>query len=204
MPRGSSPIDMVGQRFGRFVVLRRDGFQGHMAAWLCRCDCGEERTVGGSPLRQGKSLSCGCLNRERVSEANGTHRMSSTPTWRSWRSMHLRCENPKATGYDRYGGRGVTVCERWRSFEAFLEDMGERPVGTSIDRFPNRDGNYDPGNCRWATALEQASNKDNLRLITHEGRTQSLSAWSRELGVARHVLKRRFAQDAEMSKTHKS
>jgi hypothetical protein len=192
MPIGSKPIEMVGQRFGRFVVIARDGYHGHMAAWRCRCDCGNERTVGGAPLRQGRSNSCGCLMRERVSETNSTHGMTSSRTWRTWRSMRLRCLNPEATGYHNYGGRGITICDRWSAFERFLEDMGERPDGTSLDRYPDSDGPYCKENCRWATPLQQGEKRRGLRLVTSNGKTQSIAAWTRELGLPRRQVEQMF------------
>lgn len=112
-----------------------------------------------------------------------THGMSRTAMYKRWRSMRNRCENPNAPVYKNYGGRGIRVCERWRDFELFAADMGPAPSGCSIDRI-NNDGNYEPGNCRWATRADQNRNTRRVHLITHEGRTQCVADWALELGLS--------------------
>jgi hypothetical protein len=150
-------IDLIGQRFGRWIVLtrseRRDS-RGQIY-WLCRCSCvcGTERTVLGESLRAGKSRSCGCLM-----IIHGHARNGGSRTYRCWQAMHQRCSNPCARGYADYGGRNISVCARWHSFMNFLADMGEPPPGMSIDR-RNNDGPYAAWNCRWATAREQVLNR---------------------------------------------
>ena len=114
-----------------------------------------------------------------------------TPEYESWASMMTRCRNPRHKDYAIYGGRGVTVCGRWHAFENFLKDMGARPQGTSLDRFPNRDGNYEPGNCRWATPLEQGNNTRRNVVLEFQGRKQTLSQWSRETGINAGTLRDR-------------
>ena len=152
---------LFGRRFGRLIARRY--VKG--SKWECICDCGTIVIVDTAKLTTGHTKSCGCLQVDRAAEANTTHGQararlrSVTSTYRTWQQMKRRCFNPANHNYKYYGGRGVVVCDRWReSFEAFLEDMGERPSGHTIDRI-NSDGNYEPGNCRWATPTEQRRNR---------------------------------------------
>lgn len=192
MGREHNLIEMVGKTFGRLTVLYRDGVADHhAAAWRCWCLCGTEKTMSGQRLRNGSATSCGCFMREGVSSRDRTHGQSNSPTWTTWHSMHLRCGNPNATGYQNYGGRGIRICKRWASFESFLADMGYRPSGTSLDRV-DVNGNYDPDNCRWATRKQQGENRRGLRIVEYEGRSMSLSQWSRETGIDRKTLRTRL------------
>lgn len=153
--------DLTGQRFGRLVVVERSDNRGGRVSWLCRCDCGTESTVRGHNLKRGTTISCGCA----TGKFADTRGISNMPEYACWRSMIERCTRPGHNSYRNYGGRGITVCERWRNdIRAFLADMGPRPSSAhSIDRYPNRDGNYEPGNCRWATQTEQVHNSRSFR-----------------------------------------
>jgi len=160
------PHDLTGQRFGRLVIT---GHAGHHTfpsgqkrhRWHCICDCGAGVEVFISDLRSGHTTSCGCFMRE-VAVKNGqitTHGGHGTREYHSWRSMKHRCYNRQSKDYPNWGGRGIRVCAEWViSFEAFYADMGPRPRGTTLDR-KNNNGNYNPSNCRWATAVEQNSNR---------------------------------------------
>jgi len=158
----------IGDRCGRWVVLKFSRYDKWKNRHLeCVCDCGTKRVVNGSTLRDGTSRSCGCLQREVAKYIGGiqhiTHGCGSkknrAPEYRAWDSMKARCYNEKTKNFRRYGGRGIKVCVRWRgSFENFLNDMGRKPSPNhSIDRI-NNDGNYEPGNCRWATKSQQMNN----------------------------------------------
>lgn len=179
-------VDMTGQRFGRLSVLAFAGIQKD-AMWHVRCDCGTEKVCRGADMRAGKIVSCGCLAREKAKAAGDrtrTHGKSGTSTHNIWDSMIQRCTNPNRKDYWRYGGAGITVCQRWReSFSNFLADMGERPAGLTLDRWPNAGGNYEPGNCRWATPAEQVRNSTAARMVTINGRTQCVKDWADELGM---------------------
>ena len=132
--------------------------------WLCQCDCGRECLAGANHLKNGARISCGCTRKGARKEKLTTHghTIGRTPsrTFVSWSAMRTRCNNPNDPQYHNYGGSGVTVCQEWQlSFERFLDDMGERPEGKTLDRWPDRHGNYEPGNCRWATPKEQAQDR---------------------------------------------
>lgn len=177
--------DLTGQRFGRLTVISRgENAKNRQARWYCLCDCGNTSIIVGSDLRTTHTKSCGCLLR--------THNMTKTKTYRTWIGLKVRCTNPYDKGYPSYGGRGITICPRWlESFENFLEDMGEAPEAMSLDRIDNN-GNYEPGNCRWATMKEQGNNRRSNRLIEFEGKTQTIMQWAREKGLTFDTLRKRL------------
>lgn len=188
MPRGRKRIELTGQRFGRLTVLRFVGKRESEHLWRCRCNCGNASVVNGGNLRTGHTRSCGCLHSEATTARNTTHGMSHSRGYRHWADMISRCENPNCEGFRYYGGRGITVCSRWRrSFENFILDMGQPPAGLQIER-RNNDGNYEPGNCYWATRSQNARNKRSNHRITFRGRTLCIAEWAEALGVSEHLI----------------
>jgi hypothetical protein len=149
--------DVSGKRFGRLVALEpTEKRSGHKVVWRCQCDCGNECLVAVNHLNDGRRVSCGCAKLgNRRAEKHGHY---GSPTWRSWSSMKTRCGNRNVKEFQRYGGRGIKVCDRWEYLDNFLQDMGDRPSGRTLDRIDN-DGNYEPGNCRWATWSQQRINQ---------------------------------------------
>lgn len=193
-------IEMVGQRYGRWYVIEeveRLKMRSTTARqYRARCDCGTIALVQGSNLRHGYSTSCGCFRRENAAKMHRTHgdtvQRSPTAEYRTWVNMLRRCANPDSSGYERYGGRGIRVCRRWKSsFPNFLADMGRRPsTDHSVDR-RNGDGHYEPSNCRWATRREQRRNQSRTRLILRSGEALPLSEWAeRQKLSSRAVAKR--------------
>ena len=157
----STAKDMIGESFGRLTVIARAFTGKPQAEWYCECECGETVIARGDHLRLGRISSCGCFRREHGRSVGGitTHGESYSLAYSSWRAMLKRCTDESHISYKDYGGRGITVCDQWRaSFENFFSDMGDRPEGTTLDRIDN-DGNYQPGNCRWADAKTQRSNQ---------------------------------------------
>ncbi len=203
----SARIDLIGKRFGRLTVIALGHSAGGKRYWSCSCDCGQDCVIVGSRLRRGETQSCGCLQRELMSSRMIKHgnarKGSKTPTYKSWMHMIRRCTDSNNNRYQHYGERGIAVCDKWRhSFDVFLADMGERPTAKhSIDRHPDPNGNYEPGNCRWATSEEQQNNKRNNRCLTFNGRTLTITQWARELGVSPKPLYDRVRRGWTAEKT---
>ena len=183
-------IELTGQRFGRLTVVGPSSNAQTCAQrlWAVVCDCGERRDVQGSNLRGGSTASCGCLAREVFSKTaartNYRHGMTYSPEWRTWSSMLTRCNNEKSKCYRYYGAKGVSICERWRSFENFVADVGPRPAGTTLDRIDNSRG-YEPENCRWATIDVQNRNRGSILMVEINGETKCVADWCDQLGIPR-------------------
>ena len=178
--------DETGNVYGRLTVVARAANHRIYVRWDCVCQCGRRAVVRGVDLRLGHTQSCGCLARERGRKHGHAGRIVSRE-YQTWRDLRSRCNNPRCDHYGNYGGRGIRVCRRWSKFENFLADMGPRPKGMSLDRIDNA-GNYEPGNCRWATDEEQSRNTRANVHLTFRGRTQCAADWADELGVKRSTL----------------
>lgn len=168
-----------GQKFGELTVLGRDDAP---RKWLCKCSCGKIKSVYAGKLNGGHTKSCGHFGRSGVTSR--THGDSGSREYNIWTGIIKRCYNQKCPAYPRYGGRGIAMCDRWRNdYAMFLADMGRTPFpGAEIDRIDN-DGDYEPGNCRWATRKEQSNNKSTMVYFEYDGRRQKVAEWAKELGV---------------------
>jgi hypothetical protein len=192
-------VDIAGRKYNRLTAdhptHERSANGRSRIIWHCQCDCGNEQTATADQLRSGAIKSCGCLQRERAAETKYVHGGKGTRLYNIWKGMNQRCTNPGSTEYRRYGARGITVCDRWRhSFAAFREDMGEPPSEVhTLDRIKNHLG-YEPGNCRWATSLQQENNKRNNHRITFDGETLTISEWSRRLGICPRLIWARISR----------
>lgn len=167
--------NLTGLHFGQWTVIdKAESAKGH-TRWNCQCDCGTLRAVMGSHLLDGRTVSCGCIGRH--GHAGGRHSL----TYNSWRSMLQRCYYKKSYSYPAYGGVGIKVCDEWRnSFQQFLNDMGVRPSRKhSLDRFPDKSGDYRPGNCRWATSIEQSNNRTSNLYYEMDKKEMTLAEWAR-------------------------
>ena len=186
---------IVGKRFGKLVVLDLDHVSEkyHGTWWRCRCDCGKEVVVYRGGLTSGDNISCGCYHKEHTHDFAKTHGMTGTPLYSTWSGMVQRCTNPHAQNFDRYGGRGITICSEWRdNFQNFHDwaISNGYEEGLTIDRENNTLG-YSPDNCRWVDKITQQNNTRRNKFITYNGETRSIAEWSRLLGVNHETLRYR-------------
>lgn len=192
-----SSKELTGKKFSRLLVLQRVGSNKFdKALWLCACDCGQSTVVTTGQLMNGTTRSCGCYKAERQRDANVIHglarRKSKSRTYNCWANMLQRCCNPNSTMYRYYGGRGITVCERWLDFASFYADMGDAPPNLTIER-KDTNGNYEPSNCKWADFTEQVLNRRCTRWISCGGQTLTITQWARETGIKHGVISKRIA-----------
>lgn len=187
-----------GEIYGRLTVLgatkERNNSQ---VVYICVCSCGTFTTATANLLHNKHKQSCGCLRRDKP---NGiTHGLSKTREYHIWAEMKKRCTNPSQKTFSYYGGRGITFCERWKSFENFLHDLGPCPDGFTLDRIdPN--GNYEPNNCRWASRKDQSRNRRSNRFIVFNNETHCLAEWAEIKGITRECLKQRLKRNWPLDK----
>jgi hypothetical protein len=192
--------DLTGQTFGRLTVIEYHGrTHAKRLVWRCECSCGKECCVIGEQLTTGRTRSCGCLNSELTAarnRSNATHGMTRSPEYNSWRGIVDRCCNSQSRDYKHWGAKGVGICDEWRnSFEAFLAYVGPRPSPRhSIDRFPDNNGNYEPGNVRWATPVEQIRNRRNARVFEFRGKRMTIQEIADAVGVSYKLIHDRIFQ----------
>ena len=202
-------IDLTGKRFGRLIVI---SFYGRTNAtkWNCICDCGATVIVNGHDLkRESGTKSCGCYRKDMLTTHGHNSDGKITSEYGSWHSMIDRCFNRNSISYKRYGGRGVSVCDEWKnSFQAFVNDMGNKPTDKHSLERENNNGNYEPNNCRWATKAEQQNNMSSNRMLTINGETLSISQWSKKTSIKPKTIYARVgrgwsSEDAVFKKVRK-
>lgn len=190
------PEDLTGLQFLNFTAIkyvgRRVMSRGTRQIWLCRCSCGREREIRRDYLLIGKLARCACVPWNGTRFVHG-HSRDSSHTYSSWAGAKARCLNPRNKKFPNYGGRGITICDEWRnSFQAFLAYMGECPEGHTLDRI-NNEGNYEPGNCRWATQKVQQRNRRDTIWITHDGVRLTMKEWGERTGIPYSTLFARYS-----------
>lgn len=185
-------IPQIGTIYGRLTVIEYLGHKNGGAWAKFRCDCGEIREFPVAKIKFGHTVSCGCFRREVTGAKCRSHGKSKTPTYSTWCAMKARCHRKSSSGFPKYGGRGITVCERWKSSYAnFLNDMGEKPTDMSLERKDN-EGNYEKNNCKWATIHEQQRNKRSNVNITHKGVTLIAGDWDKKMGFNKGIVLQRI------------
>lgn len=182
LPTSKKFIDLTGKTFGTITALHHVGRKVHIMFWMCECSCGDRRIIGDASLRTGIA-SCWKCKRTTSCMGEASRFREETTEHRIWRALKQRCLNKNCPAFPDYGGRGIAICERWSDYRNFLSDMGRRPSKEhTIDRIDNN-RNYEPGNCRWATRIEQANNTRSCHLLTFNGETLSKAAWARKIGM---------------------
>ncbi|MEK5272553.1 hypothetical protein NSR00_17730 [Aeribacillus sp. FSL K6-8394] len=190
---GSKRIDITGKKFGRLTVIEYTYTKGKIAYWRCLCECGNETIVMGANLRHGKTKSCGCIHKKIRSNLSFKHGQADTRLFKIWSNMKDRCENPHNKRYDRYGGRGIKVCDEWHEFKNFYDwaiNNGYNDQLTIERKDINK--NYEPDNCEWIPQSKQAKNRSSNIKVTIDGETKILMDWSRKTGINYGTLKGRY------------
>lgn len=188
----SKIIDLTGQTYGRLTAISFHSIKNRRHFWNCVCDCGKHHLSSAENLRFGYVKSCGCSKAQGNNRSHGESKARTTKEYRTWAQMRGRCYNKKHDSFNNYGGRGITVCERWKKYQNFLADMGRAPsTEHSIDR-KNNNGNYEPGNCRWATKKEQSNNTRKNRFLEYKGQFKTISQWSDLLNRKHQIVRNRL------------
>ncbi len=200
LPTNGRFKNIAGMKFGMLQVLAYAGSNSGHAFWKCKCDCGKETVTTGKLIRTGHTQSCGCLHEWIIRSGNNTRTHGHTANgkfskeYASWNGAKSRCFRKKDAMFKNYGARGITMCGQWKkSFESFLKDMGNCPDGMTLDRI-NNDGNYEPGNCRWATRTEQNNNKRNNHRISFGGKAMTISEWATNIGINQKTIWKRITR----------
>lgn len=188
--RQSKLLNLTGQRFGRLTVVKQGENRGKNVTWICQCDCGRKTEVATNKLRNGNTLSCGC-HREEIRTKHG---LWGTRLYTIWGNMVQRCTNSNNNNYSKYGGRGISICDDWRNdFQSFYNWAIANGYSDDlqIDRI-NNDGNYEPSNCRWVTAINNLNNTSRNVKITFKGETHTMSEWARITGINEKTIRNRI------------
>ena len=188
-------IDLKDRVFGRLTVVKYEFSKNHKRYWLCKCECGNDKYIHTSVLTSGHTISCGCYKRENIKNGLRTkHKLRNTRLYRIWANMKTRCYNANDPHYERYGARGISICDEWRNnFKSFYDWAMSNGYedNLTIDRV-NNDGNYEPSNCRWATVKEQNQNKRTVKFLTYNGETKTIPEWTKDLNLGKETIRERI------------
>ncbi len=187
----SAKAEMLNKTFGRLFVIKENGRLGQHLSYFCQCSCGNQVTVRGNSLRSGNTTSCGCVHKAMIGKLNFKHGLKRGREYSSWQMMIDRCTNKNSKSWNSYGGRGITVCDRWKDFSKFYQDMGERPENHTLERIDNNLG-YSLENCKWATVKEQNRNTRRTRLLEINGVTKCVTDWCDYFGINKRTVSNRI------------
>lgn len=187
----SAKAEMLNKTFGRLFVIKENGRLGQHLSYFCQCSCGNQVTVRGNSLRSGNTTSCGCVHKAMIGKLNFKHGLKRGREYSSWQMMIDRCTNKNSKSWNSYGGRGITVCNRWKDFSKFYQDMGERPENHTLERIDNNLG-YSLENCKWATVKEQNRNTRRTRLLEINGVTKCVTDWCDYFGINKRTVSNRI------------
>lgn len=184
-------IDLTGKKFGKLTVIKKEKSKNNHTMWLCKCDCGKEKIVGGNELKSGNTKSCGCYNLQKLHERK-KHGMCKTRIYKIWCCMKYRCYGKKYKQPEYYKNKNIIVCDQWKKFDNFYEWAKDKYFeGSSIDRI-DVNGNYEPSNCRFVDKYTQANNKTNNIIIEYNGEKKTMAEWAKEKNINYFCLRSRY------------